>query len=366
MESDILTNNDYTSKAISLLQDLIKIPSFSKEESATADTIATFLDIHQIASQRIGNNIIAYNKYFEDSKPSILLNSHHDTVKPNSGYTKNPFDASIEEGKLFGLGSNDAGGCLVSLILTFIHYYSQKLPYNIILVASAEEEISGKNGIESIINHLPKIELAIVGEPTLMQMAVAEKGLMVIDAVIRGRAGHAARDEGENAIYKALEDLDTVKNYQFERKSPFLGNTKVSATIIQAGSQHNVVPDTCTYTLDVRVTDSYTLTEALDELNTVLKAELTPRSMRLNSSRVPDGHKILQTANKLNLIQYGSPTLSDQALIPYPSIKIGPGDSARSHTPDEFIYLEEIHSGIKGYINLLNSYIFDESKSNVI
>ena len=359
MESNILSSNTYSDKAISLLKDLIKTPSFSKEESLTADIIVTFLDVHQIPSERSGNNIIAYNKYYDGNKPSILLNSHHDTVKPNSGYTNNPFDARIEDGKLFGLGSNDAGGCLVCLIQTFIHYYPQNLPYNIILVASAEEEISGKNGIESIVNQLPKIELAIVGEPTLMQMAVAEKGLMVIDAVVRGRAGHAAREEGENAIYKALEDLNTIKNYQFEKESKFLGKTKVSATIIQAGSQHNVVPDTCTYTIDVRVTDSYTLEEALTELNTVLKAELTPRSMRLNSSKVPESHKVLKAAKKLNLVQYGSPTLSDQALIPFPSIKIGPGDSARSHTPDEFIYIEEIESGIEGYINLLNTYIFD-------
>jgi acetylornithine deacetylase len=347
-------------KAIALLEKLIATPSLSKQEAETAKILEEYLDQHQVAYQRVENNIIAKNKNFDSSKPSILLNSHHDTVKPNAGYSKNPFEAILEDGKLYGLGSNDAGGCLVSLIQTFIHYYLLDIPYNLIFVASAEEEISGKNGIESLIHLLPNIELAIVGEPTKMQAAVAEKGLMVLDAVVSGKAGHAAREEGENAIYKALEDLNTIKSFEFKRISNFLGKTIVSATIIQAGSQHNVVPDLCTYTLDVRVTDSYTLEEALNELRPNLQAELTPRSLRLNSSKIPSDHKILKVINKLNLIQYGSPTLSDQTLIPFPSIKIGPGDSARSHAADEFIYIKEIHEGIAGYINLLNSYIYHQ------
>lgn len=344
-------------QAKDLLAQLISTPSFSKGEEETADLIEQFFSRKGISTERSGNNVWAYNKYFNPNKPSLLLNSHHDTVKPNDGYTNEPFDPIEKDGKLFGLGSNDAGGCLVSLISTFCYFYDKDLSYNLVLVASAEEEISGKNGIESILEELPDFELAIVGEPTLMDMAVAEKGLMVIDAKIKGKAGHAAREEGENALYKALDDLMVIRDFQFERESVFLGKTKVSATVIQAGSQHNVVPDTCTFTLDVRVTDSYTLEEALEELRSHLKAELVPRSLRLNSSKVPDGHKILKVAEKLNLRQYGSPTLSDQALIPYPSVKIGPGDSARSHTADEFIFINEIRQGIEGYIAIINTYL---------
>lgn len=351
--------SNYSKEAIFLLQKLIEAPSFSKQENDTAEILSEFLKGYRIPFEKVENNIFVKNKCFQSDKKTILLNSHHDTVRPNDGYTKNPFEAIIEDNKLFGLGSNDAGGCLVSLLLTFLHFYEKDIPYNIIFVASAEEEISGKNGIESIIHLLPEIEIAIVGEPTLMQMAVAEKGLMVIDAIVRGIPGHAAREEGENAIYKALDDLNLIKNFQFSKESQFLGKSKVTATIIQSGTQHNVIPDTCTYTLDLRVTDSYTLEEAFTELKSFLKAELKPRSMRLNSSRVPSDHKILKIANQLNIIQYGSPTLSDQALIPYPSVKIGPGDSSRSHTADEFIYLNEIQIGIEGYIKLLNTYIFN-------
>lgn len=343
-------------EATSLLVSLIETPSLSKEEEKTGDLIADFLEKKSIKSRRKGNNIWAFNKLFNPIKPNILLNSHHDTVKPNAGYTKDPFKAIIEDGRIYGLGSNDAGGCLVSLIGAFCYFYEKEIPYNLILAATAEEEISGKNGIESILNELPELELAIVGEPTLMQMAVAEKGLLVIDATVKGKAGHAAREEGENAIYKALDDLNKLGEYQFKRESPYLGKTKVTATIIQAGSQHNVIPDICTYTLDVRVTDSYTLEEALAELKDILKADLNPRSLRLNSSKVPDDHKILKVGEVLGLETYGSPTLSDQALIPYPSVKIGPGDSARSHTADEFIYLKEIQEGIHGYIALLENY----------
>lgn len=343
-------------EAVNLLKQLITTPSFSKEEDKTADIIQAFLESKGIPTQRKGNNIISGNIDKHNNKPNILLNSHHDTVRPNAGYTKDPFQPTIEKGKLYGLGSNDAGGCLVSLIATFCHFYDQVLPFNLILAATAEEEISGKNGIESILSDLPKIELAIIGEPTLMQMAIAEKGLLVIDATVRGKAGHAAREEGENALYKALDDLLTIRDFEFKIVSPYLGKTKVTATVIQAGNQHNVVPDLCTYTLDVRVTDSYTLEEALQELKQALKADLQPRSLRLNSSKTPDDHAILKVAEYLKLKKYGSPTLSDQALIPYPSVKIGPGDSARSHTADEFIFVEEINKGIEGYINILKSY----------
>lgn len=342
--------------ALDLLKKLIETPSLSKEENKTADIIQIFLEKKGIPTHRKGNNIWAFSLYEDSKKPYILLNSHHDTVKPNSGYTKDPYKAIIEDGKLFGLGSNDAGACLVSLITTFCHFYSKTLPVNLILAATAEEEISGKNGIESILGELPPLDLAIVGEPTQMQMAVAEKGLLVIDATVKGKAGHAARDEGENAIYKALDDLNFIRKYEFKKVSPYLGKTKVTATIIQAGSQHNVVPDLCYYTLDVRVTDAYTVEEAFEELKNSLKADLIPRSLRLNSSKVPEGHRILDIGKTLGLAQYGSPTLSDQALIPYPSVKIGPGDSARSHTADEFIYIHEIEKGITGYIKILESY----------
>ncbi len=343
-------------EAISLLQQLIETPSLSREEGNTAQLLANFFSQKGIEVNRKENNIWVANKHFDAGKPSILLNSHHDTVKPNNGYTKDPYKAIIGNGKLYGLGSNDAGGCLVSLIAAFFHFHKKQLPYNLILAATAEEEVSGKNGIASILEDLPNIELAIVGEPTLLDMAVAEKGLMVIDATVKGKAGHAARNEGINALYEALPDLNTIKDYKFKKVSDYLGESKVSATIIQAGSQHNVVPDLCTYTLDVRVTDSYTLQEALDELKSVLKADLQPRSMRLNSSALPKDHKIWRVAKDMHLKFYGSPTLSDQALIPFPSVKIGPGDSARSHTPDEFIHLEEIEQGIDRYIDILEHY----------
>jgi acetylornithine deacetylase len=342
--------------AISLLQKLIETPSLSREEENSANLLGDFLLSNGIEFNRKGHNIWASNKNFDHKLPTILLNSHHDTVKPNHGYSQNPYQAIIEENKLFGLGSNDAGGCLVALMATFIYFYDKKLPYNLILAATAEEEISGKNGIESLLPAWPELNLAIVGEPTLLKLSVAEKGLLVIDAVVKGKAGHAAREEGENAIYKALEDLNLIKGYRFKRKSGFLGENKVTATVIQAGTQHNVVPDTCFYTLDVRVTDAYTLEEALKELRAVLKAELQPRSLRLNSSAIAPHHKIIKAAKKMGIELYGSPTLSDQALIPYPSVKIGPGDSARSHTADEYILLEEVRQGIDVYIELLQTY----------
>lgn len=347
-------------EAIALLQRLIKTPSLSKEEGNTALLLEEFFQKRNIPFSRKANNVWAFNKLFDPALPTVLLNSHHDTVKPNQGYTRDPFTPFIEDGKLYGLGSNDAGGCLVCLLAAFHYFYDKKLPYNVLIAATAEEEISGKNGIEMLIPVFPKLNLAIVGEPTLFKMAVAEKGLLVVDAVVKGKAGHAARNEGENAIYKALDDLNLVKNYSFKKISSFLGENKVTATILQAGSQHNVVPDTCTYTLDVRVTDAYTLEEALNELKSVLGADLQPRSLRLKSSAIDSSHPVLLAANKLGLECYGSPTLSDQALIPYPSIKIGPGDSARSHTPDEFIYIQEIRRGIKLYIDLLQTY-FDLS-----
>ena len=354
--------NHLKEEALSLLISLIESPSFSREEDHTAQLIGAYLTTKGVLWERVGNNVWAKNKQFDSNLPTVLLNSHHDTVKPNQGYTRDPFRAELEDGKLFGLGSNDAGGCLVSLIAAFVFFYEKKLPYNLILAATAEEEISGSNGIESLLPHLPVMELAIVGEPTLLQMAVAEKGLVVIDATIEGKAGHAARNEGINAIYLALDDLLMLREFRFRKSSTYLGENKATATIIHAGSQHNVVPDRCTYTIDVRVTDAYTLEEAVDELRQHLKAALVPRSLRLNSSRVDPSHKIVKLAQRLGIPRYGSPTLSDQALIPYPSIKFGPGDSARSHSPDEFIYVHELSEGIEGYIQLLEQY-FEVNKT---
>ncbi|WP_296701492.1 M20 family metallo-hydrolase [Algoriphagus sp.] len=342
--------------ATQLLKQLISTPSFSKEEVLTALVLEDFFKARSISVQRSGNNIWAFANEFKVDLPTIWLNSHHDTVKPNEGYTLDPFSPIEKDGKLFGLGSNDAGGPLVSLIAAFCHFHGKDLPFNLIIIASAEEEISGPDGIASVISKIPACDLAIVGEPTLMDLAVAEKGLMVIDAKMRGKAGHAAREEGVNAIYLALDDLEKIKNFSFKKESDFLGKSKVSATVIQAGKQHNVVPDLCEFTLDVRVTDAYTLEEALAELQENLKSELYPRSMRLQSSRVPESHFILKIGKELGLKTYGSPTLSDQALIPFPSVKIGPGDSARSHTADEFIYLNEIQNGISGYISILETY----------
>ena len=343
-------------EAIALLKQLISIPSFSKEEGGTADAISNFLTKKGIVPQRQGNNVWAFLNPFDADRPTIWLNSHHDTVKPNTGYTRDPFSAEEHEGKLFGLGSNDAGGPLVALIATFCHFLGKDLPFNLLLVASAEEEISGPQGISSLISILPPADLVLVGEPTQLKLAVAEKGLLVLEGTVKGKAGHAAREEGINAIYLALNDLEKVKNFQFQKISPFLGPTKVSCTVIHAGDQHNMVPDLCRYVLDIRINELYTHEEVLEELKSVLTADLVPRSMRLRSSNLPEEHLLQQVATSMGLEKFGSPTLSDQALIPYPSAKIGPGDSARSHTADEFIFTQEVKDGITTYISILENY----------
>ncbi len=343
-------------EAIALLKQLISIPSFSKEEGETAAAIANFLAKKGVVPQRQGNNVWAYLTPFDSNRPTIWLNSHHDTVKPNTGYTKDPFSAEEQEGKLFGLGSNDAGGPLVALIATFCHFLGKDLPFNLLLVASAEEEISGSQGISSLISVLPPADLVLVGEPTQMRLAVAEKGLLVLDATIKGKAGHAAREEGVNAIYLALNDLEKVKAFKFSKVSSLLGPTKVSCTVIHAGEQHNLVPELCRYVLDVRVNELYSHEEVLAKLKAELSAELIPRSMRLRSSSLPEGHLLQEVGKSLGLETFGSPTLSDQALIPYPSAKIGPGDSARSHTADEFIFTQEVRDGITTYISIIETY----------
>lgn len=350
------TIQNLKNEAIELLQKLIAVPSFSKEEDKTATVIADFLTTKRIPVNRSGNNVWARNKHFDAAKPTLLLNSHHDTVKPNPGYTRDPFQAEIIDGKLYGLGSNDAGGPLVSLIATFVYFYDVPgLSYNIVLAATAEEEISGTGGIEQVWNDLPKIECAIVGEPTLCEAAVAEKGLMVLDCVSMGKAGHAAREEGVNAIYQALDDIDWLRSYQFPKISQTLGKVKMSVTVIQAGQAHNQVPAECRFTVDVRVTDAYTLEEVLAVVKNNVICDVKPRSLRLRSSGIDKKHPLMNAVNMLQLRQYGSPTTSDQALIPVPSIKLGPGDSARSHSADEFIYIDEIRKGIDLYIQLIRN-----------
>lgn len=340
--------------AINLLEQLIALPSFSREEEKTALVLQGFFKQHGVASERKGNNVWARNKYFREGVPTILLNSHHDTVRPNSAYTRDPFEAEIIDGRLYGLGSNDAGGALVSLIMTFIHFHEQRnLNFNLVMAATAEEEISGTGGIESIWELFPSIDFAIVGEPTLCHMAIAEKGLMVLDCKARGKAGHAAREEGVNAIYEAIQDIEWLRTYKFPNASPTLGEVKMTTTVIHAGKQHNVVPDECTYTVDVRVTDQYSLEEVLETIKANVKASVSPRSLRMRPSGIPEDHPLVRAAQALKIPLYGSPTTSDQALIPVPSVKLGPGDSARSHTADEFIYVAEIVKGIDMYIALL-------------
>jgi len=347
-----------TSESIELLKKLIATPSISREEDQTAQLIQDFLEQKKIKTYTSKNNVWAYAQPLQKDLPTVLLNSHHDTVKPNQGYTRNPFEADVEDGKLYGLGSNDAGGSLVSLIATFLTLKEKQLPYNLILATTAEEEISGKNGIEIVLPELPKIDLAIVGEPTEMNLAIAEKGLMVLDCTAYGKAGHAARDVGENAIYKALKDIKKLKNLTFTEVSENLGKIKISVTIIQSGTQHNVIPDKCTFTVDVRTTDAYTNKETLKFIQQNIESEVVARSTRLNPSGISSEHPILKVAQKLGLKTFASPTMSDQALISYPSVKIGAGKSERSHTPDEFIFVDEIREAIPIYIQLLENLNF--------
>jgi len=354
-------------KAVTLLKGLIAIPSFSREEDKTADLIEAFLQEEGIPAHRYLNNVWALNKHFDPAKPIILLNSHHDTVKPNPQYTKHPFQPVVEDGKLYGLGSNDAGGCLVSLIATFIHFYPQEnLPFNLVLAATAEEEITGHYGIEALLLHQEFLQslgqqstpmqafAAIVGEPTQMELAIAEKGLLVLDCTVHGKAGHAAREEGENAIYKALQDIQWFQQYRFDKVSEWLGPVKMSVTVVHTENKaHNVVPAICQFVVDIRINDCYTHEEVLAIIRQHVQAEVKPRSARLRSSRIALDHPLVQAGVALGRKPYGSPTCSDKALMPFPALKMGPGNSARSHTADEYIFLEEIKQGIEGYIALL-------------
>ncbi len=355
----MMTIDSLTQSAIKLLKNLIETPSFSSKEDLTALLLEQWFKSFDIPFQRHQNNVWATNKYFDDSKPTLLLNSHHDTVKPNSGYTKDPFDAHIEDGKLYGLGSNDAGGCLVSLLATFTHFYFQEsLAYNLVFVGSAEEESSGSNGLNSMLKVIPKIDVAIVGEPTQMHLAIAEKGLIVFDVEVSGTPGHAAHPNGNNALYNAIPVMEWIKTYKFEQESEALGSVKMTLTQINAGQQHNAVPAKVSMVVDVRVNDCYTNAQIVAILQKHLpNAKATARSTNLNSSSIPKNHPLVQAGIEMGRETYGSPTLSDQAVLSCPSLKLGPGDSTRSHTADEFIYIHEIEEGVRLYIQLLKKIL---------
>lgn len=346
--------NHLYQEAKNLLSQLIKTPSLSREEDQTALLFEEFLKVKNIPFQRKGNNIWAKNLHFDEAKPTILFNSHHDTVKPNKSYTLDPFGALEINGKLFGLGSNDAGASLVGLLMTFNYYYHKNLRYNLIFSATAEEEISGENGVKSILPELGKIDFAIVGEPTQMNLAVAEKGLVVLNCVAKGTASHAAHQNNDNPIYKAVRDIQKIENFEFEKISDVLGKVKATVTILNAGNAHNVVPDHCDFTVDVRTNEHYSNHEIVNIFKQELESEVTPRSLHLNSSSIPLNHPIVEAAKAEGCELYGSPTVSDQALMPFDSIKLGIGDSLRSHTADEFIYLEELEKGIEKYIKILS------------
>lgn len=343
---------------IELLQDLIRIPSFSKDEKARADHLMSYLQAKDLEIHRIHNNLFLRNKYYIPGRKTILLNSHLDTVHVNEGWTRDPFDPVISNNRIYGLGSNDAGGPLAALLATFLYFYDSKdLKYNLIFLASAEEEISGRNGVESVLPVLDSVFLGIIGEPTQMKLAIAEKGLMVLDCTARGKSGHAAREEGLNAIYRAIRDIEWIRNFRFPDQSEMLGDVKMSVTMIQAGTQHNVIPDECRFVVDIRSTELYSNEAILEVVKKNLGSDVVPRSVRLQSSSIYRDHEVVLAAQSLGIPLFGSSTLSDQALMPFSTVKIGPGDSARSHTADEFIGVEEIMTGIELYTRLLEKII---------
>ena len=346
-----------TQEAIALLKALIETPSFSSEEDQTALLIENWFTQNNIPFKRENNNVWAFNKHVDATKPTLLLNSHHDTVNPNQGYTHDPFQAIEKEGKLFGLGSNDAGGCLVSLLATFVHFYShENLPYNLVMVASAEEESSGRKGLNSVLKHLPELDCAIVGEPTLMQLAIAEKGLLVLDVIVKGTASHAAHQNLDNSIYKTIPVIEWFNSYNFDKISEVLGPVKMTVTQINAGKQHNVVPAECHLVVDIRVNDCYSNQEILDTVRANVTAEINPRSMHLNASSIPVSHGLVQAGIALGRTTYGSPTLSDQSVLSCKSLKLGPGETLRSHSANEFIFIHEITEGIQLYIKILTDF----------
>lgn len=350
MEYDI-----YTADAVGLLRRLIATPSVSRDESKAADILYKYLEEKDLHPQREGNNIWVCSRDFDDQRPTLLLNAHIDTVKPVSSWTRDPFTPSLEGDTLYGLGSNDCGGGLMALLQAFLILNGKPQPYNLVYLASCEEEVSGSNGIVRALPLLPHIDVAIVGEPTGMQPAVAEKGLMVLDLEAHGKSGHAARNEGINAIYEALDDLAFIRDYKFEQVSDFLGPTKMQVTVINTGTQHNVVPDSCKMVVDVRTNELYQNEDVYEFLAERLKCDVKARSFRLHSSRMPLDHPLVKRCVDMGMVPFGSPTLSDQALMPFLSFKLGPGDSSRSHSADEFIRIQEISEAISTYVELLDN-----------
>lgn len=349
-----MTAQQYTGEAVSLLSHLIATPSVSRDERRAADIMEEELTRCGFTPHREANNVWAIGPCQREDRPTLLLNAHIDTVKPVASYTRNPYEPSLEDGTLYGLGSNDCGGGLVSLLQVFRELSaSDRCPYNLVYLASAEEEVSGKDGISRALPLLPHVDVAIVGEPTGMQPAVAEKGLMVVDITAHGKSGHAARNEGVNAIYEALDDLCWIRSHRFDRVSQFLGPTKMQATVINAGTQHNVVPDECKIVVDVRTNELYTNEEVFDIISSHCKSECRARSFRLHSSRIDLHHPLVERCVALGLQPFGSPTLSDQALMPFASLKLGPGQSARSHSANEYIKVSEIEHAIGLYLRLL-------------
>lgn len=338
-----------TKEAIALLERLIATPSTSRDESGTADLLFAYLQDKGANPERLANNIVARSAGFDPSRPTLLVNSHHDTVRPAASYTRDPYAPTIEEGRLYGLGSNDAGASVVCLVQTFLAWREAALPFNLVLAITAEEECMGENGIRALLPTLGRIDMALVGEPTSMQAAAGERGLLVLDCEAHGRSGHAARNEGVNALYIALDDIAKLRAFRFEKESGLLGPIGIAVTQIEAGTQHNVVPDTCRFVADVRTTDVYTNEETVEILRNVLQSDVAPRSTRVRASALDAAHPLMQAALAAGRKSYVSPTTSDMALMPFPSLKMGPGESSRSHTADEFVMLSEIEEGVSVY-----------------
>ena len=341
-------------EAAALLQELIALPSPSRDEGATADRLAAFLSEQGVAVERLHHNIIARSEGYDPARPTLLLNSHHDTVRPAASWRRDPYTPTLEDDRLYGLGSNDAGASVVCLVETFLRYRRAVLPFNLLLVLSAEEECSGEHGTRAWVPQLaPEITAAIVGEPTSLQAALGERGLVVLDCTARGRSGHAARGEGINALYIALEDIQRLRDFTFERVSPLLGPIHIATTMISAGTQHNVVPDTCRFVVDVRTTEAYTNEETVARIQAALQSEVVPRSTRIRASVIAEDHPLVRAALAAGAEPFVSPTASDRTQMPFPALKIGPGDSARSHTADEYIRLGELEAGLETYAAII-------------
>lgn len=353
------------SEAAKLLRELVSIQSFSEEEHLRADYLINYFSERDIIIERIGNNILVKQLHFDEAKPTFMLNSHIDTVQPAKGYTFDPFNPPTSDEYVYGLGSNDAGASVVSLIQTFLHFYNQVLPFNLLLVLSAEEENSGVNGMRKISDELSYVDFAIVGEPTGMRAAIAERGLLVIDGEAQGKSGHAARDEGINAIYIALEDIKKLLSVKFDKISPAMGEVKLTVTQINAGTQHNVVPDTCSFVVDIRPTDCYTNPEIMDQLQAITKSKLTARSLTNKSSGTPQNHVLMRCLDKLKVETYVSPTTSDWMRLNCPAIKMGPGESERSHQSDEFVFIKELEQGVAGYIKFVDELAAIYKEENI-